>query len=589
MKGRGKSAPDDDAVVVRIKDGAGWIAGVNERSVLLGVYRFLNQLGCRWVRPGIDGEFIPQIDFSKAAVRLDESAAFRHRTICIEGAVSVENVLQMVDWAPKAGFSGYFMQFPFGNAFFERYYQRQGNPSVEPEPFSGEMARHYTIHIEQEIRKRSLIYHAVGHGWTCQALGMDVADWGPHYQPLEPGVKELLAEVKGKRDFQWDRPMITSLCFSSADVERRMVEVIARYAVEHPEVDLLHVWLDDGSHNKCECRNCAKHLPADLYIKMLRKLGKALDRAGSRVRIVFLSYSDLLWPPVRETADLDTERFVFMYANSRESYAGSLEKTAAGPLPEFVRNRYALKRDWKEFNAFLQGWQRFFKGDSFLFEYYMTVGRMTFDQYFLARVIYDDLRKLPEFGMNGITSCQVQRVFFPAGLAMYVLGQMLWDNRRDFEELVNDFFHASYGTDSALCKEFLKVSAEELREIVRFGGQLEILPGAAIHLSRLGTLMNAFRKVVERNCATPQPCHAKSWRYMQWYLRILGRMTALYQKMADAAPAAELIREWNDVKRYICENEDRYQPVFDVDSFCSLMDRYFNSGKVSTNPADVMR
>ncbi len=85
--------PFDDAVTVDIINGKGFIAGINERSVLLGVYRFLQELGCRWVRPGIYGEYVPRIDITKATVHLEKKASFRHRTICIEGSVSVENVL----------------------------------------------------------------------------------------------------------------------------------------------------------------------------------------------------------------------------------------------------------------------------------------------------------------------------------------------------------------------------------------------------------------------------------------------------------------------------------------------------------------
>lgn len=583
-----KTHPWDDSIGINVRNGSGTITGANERSVLIGVYRFLYHLGCRWVRPGIDGEYLPKVDLSKASVEVEENASFRHRTICIEGAVSVENVIEMIDWAPKAGFSGYFMQFPHGNAFFERYYQHPGNPVVEGEPFSDEIARHFTIHIEQEIQKRGLIYHAVGHGWTCDALGMNIADWNPHYEPLAPEVKELIAEVKGKREFQWDRPMITSLCFSRAEVERRMVEVILKYAVAHPEVDLLHVWLDDGSRNKCECKECSKQLPADLYAKLLRKLGAALDRAGSKVKIVFLGYSDLLWPPVKEKEGIDPERFVFMYANSRASYKDPLEVISDCALPKYERNAFVLKRDAQEFNAFLQGWQRWFGGDSFLFEYYMSIGRLTFDQYFLTEVIYEDLRRLPGFGINGLTSCQIQRVFFPAGLAMYVMGQMLWNNQLGIQEICNDFFYASFGKDNALCKEFLKVSAEELGRSVRLEGGIVLGAKAAMHLCKLEGLIEAFQKVVDANRVTPELCQARSWYYMNWYLRILRRMVGLYQKLATGAPIATVMADWAATEEFICANEDRYQAVFDVHSFCSGMERYITQGKVSTDPADVV-
>ncbi|MBQ9768682.1 MAG: DUF4838 domain-containing protein, partial [Clostridia bacterium] len=50
----------DDRYVIDIKDGKGNISGSNERSILLGIYRYLKELGCRFVRPGKNGDVIPK-------------------------------------------------------------------------------------------------------------------------------------------------------------------------------------------------------------------------------------------------------------------------------------------------------------------------------------------------------------------------------------------------------------------------------------------------------------------------------------------------------------------------------------------------
>ena len=64
---------DADAYLVRVGADGGIVAGTNARSVLLGVYRYLTELGFRWVRPGADGEFVPaqaQVDVGAIAVTL---------------------------------------------------------------------------------------------------------------------------------------------------------------------------------------------------------------------------------------------------------------------------------------------------------------------------------------------------------------------------------------------------------------------------------------------------------------------------------------------------------------------------------------
>ena len=49
----------DDILYISTDKNGGIIAGDNPRSVLLSVYEYLRQNGCRWLFPGVDGEFIP--------------------------------------------------------------------------------------------------------------------------------------------------------------------------------------------------------------------------------------------------------------------------------------------------------------------------------------------------------------------------------------------------------------------------------------------------------------------------------------------------------------------------------------------------
>ena len=49
----------DDIIYIDTDEQGGIIAGDNPRSVLLAVYEYFRKNGCRWLFPGIDGEFIP--------------------------------------------------------------------------------------------------------------------------------------------------------------------------------------------------------------------------------------------------------------------------------------------------------------------------------------------------------------------------------------------------------------------------------------------------------------------------------------------------------------------------------------------------
>ena len=54
----------DDVLYIDCDERGGIISGNNTRSVLLSVYEYLRQNGCRWLMPGIDGEYIPTKDIA---------------------------------------------------------------------------------------------------------------------------------------------------------------------------------------------------------------------------------------------------------------------------------------------------------------------------------------------------------------------------------------------------------------------------------------------------------------------------------------------------------------------------------------------
>ena len=91
--------------------------------------------------------------------------------MCIEGVVSLENVLDMIDWMPKVGYNGYYIQFEDAYAFFDRWYSRESTVK-EPEYFDHAMAEKYVDIIEKAVKDRGLLLMRMGHGWTCNPFGI---------------------------------------------------------------------------------------------------------------------------------------------------------------------------------------------------------------------------------------------------------------------------------------------------------------------------------------------------------------------------------------------------------------------------------
>ena len=286
----------DDAIAIEIEESAGYITGTNPRSVLIAAYRFLEALGCRWVRPGEGGERIPQRKVESVTLSLREKAESRHRGVCIEGAVSYDHVRDMIDFLPKVGMNEYFIQFVSPNVFFERWYAHggyhgEGDPYPEKEQLSQETVDGMTAALEAEIAKRGLGYQKVGHGWTCEPFGLEGRGWYPGKEYIvSPETRPYLAQIDGKRELFHNTPLNTNLCYSNPAVRERISEAICEYCLKNPQVDAVHFWLADAYNNHCECENCRKKSPADWYVLLLNELDEKMTRAGVKTRVVFLVY-----------------------------------------------------------------------------------------------------------------------------------------------------------------------------------------------------------------------------------------------------------------------------------------------------------
>jgi hypothetical protein len=567
----------DDAIAIEVEDGSGIIAGSNTRSVLFAVYRFLEELGCRWIRPGSDGECIPVVDWRTRSVRVRERAAYRHRGICIEGAVSFENMLENIDWAPKAGFNAYFLEFKVPFTFFDRWYSHRNNRYKQPEPVSVETVERFTRELEHEIKRRGLHYHAVGHGFTCEPFGLPALGWDPVDIQVEPETSRFFACVDGKRELWTGVPLLTNLCYSNPEARRKMVEYTADYLDSKPYVDYLHFWLADGFNNHCECDACRQLLPADFYIMMLNELDEELNRRGISTRIVFLLYLDLLWPPMEQRLK-NPERFVLLFAPISRTYSKSYETDSTErELRPFERNRLVFPSGIAENYAFLQAWRRIFQGDSFVYEYYFMWEHF-FDPGYcqIARILSEDIKKLRRLGLNGMISDQTQRSFFPTGLGMYVMGKTLWNDAHDFAALAKEYFASAFGEDGERCLRYMSELSERFDSVYLRGEKPQVDPEAAERYRNVRERIRGFRPVVERNLAQEESAgRRRSWEYMRLHAE-LAEMLALALEARASGDEANALAAWEQAADWVQRNEDQFQPVFDVYLFLQTWNKLFD-------------
>lgn len=581
---------ENDSFRVVMTAAGGVIAGNRPRSVLLGVYDYLHYLGCRFLMPGREGEYVPRITCEKLWADYEKTASFYHRGVCIEGADSFENVREFIDWLPKVGFNSFFLQFKVPYAFFARWYHHEQNPYREAESFTYEDARRCMKLLEAELKKRDLLLHKVGHGWTGEVLGYETGSWDAVKEPLKEPEKSFAALVDGVRGLYKGAPMNTNLCYHNHEAADRFAEKVTAYARENPEVDYLHIWLADEYNNVCECAKCRKTTVSDQYAALLNEIDRRLREKGLDTRIVFLLYQELLWPPVKERLH-HPERFVLMFAPISRTFEKSYDiGQIPKKLPEYVRNRITLPTNLGENLAFLRAWQAQFAGDSFVYDY--PLGRAHYGDFgyvHIARIIGGDIKKLRRMGLNGYISCQELRAALPNALPNYVMGRVLFEEQADVEALIGEYFEAAYGKKAKDAKAYLEaLSALKCCDYLNGKGE-RVDAQMAERMRRIEEICGAFEpeqyfQEIDTEDGTRESCGGSRldgngqparlcWKLLAFHKEYILRLAGAMELLAKGR-RQEAGEKWREMRRYLCSREDEFQPYLDVYRVLEVTQKY---------------
>lgn len=558
-----KNSRLDDAVFIKVKDYSGIIAGTNARSVLIAVYRFLKEIGFYFLRPGIDGEIIPSIT-EKCNVAVNEAANNRHRGICMEGTIYQENLFDVVDWLPKVGFNSYFTQFKIPKVFLDRYYKVRFGVALTNDEMKALMSL-----LDEEIERRSLIYHSVGHGWTCEAFGVQGISWDKYEgAQLTDEQKSVMAQMNGKRGLFMDIPADTNLCYSNKSVRDRVTDNIVTYCKEHQNIDYLHFWLADGKNNNCECDNCKKLRVSDYYVMMLNELDEKLTKANLDTKIAFLIYVDLLWAPL-ESRFNNPDRFIMMFAPISRSYTKPFESEAQAEKKKYEVNRNSMPESVAENIAYLRDWQELFGGDSFDFDYhFMWDHYYDFSYIGVSEILHKDICNFEKLRLGGLINCQLQRVFLPTGLGVHTCAQTLWNTGIAFDDIVDEVLSKEYGKKYTIVKDYLK-------QLHKYGCSKAVRGEENItsaqnkeKLRKAIDIIDGFKETIENAIESAELLvQRKYWEGLLYHGRLYKSMLAYYLALEtdDEEKARDKMIEISQ------EGALEFKDVFDANGFPKIV------------------
>ena len=437
----------DDILYIDCDTEGGIIAGDNPRSVLLSVYEYLRQNGCRWLMPTVDGEYIPMKDI--APVKYRHKPTCRYRGLCNEGAEFQQCMLDTIDFIPKVGMNVYMLEFKVPKFYYDNYYNHRDNEENRPkESVSEAQILQWKRQCEAEISKRGLQFHDIGHGWTVDSFGIDsMGGWSEtDDSALSEEIREYLPLMDGKRGLFRNQPINTNFCMSNPRARAIVANNVADYAEKHSNADYIHVWLADARNNHCECEECRKMRPADWYVTLMNDIDEELTKRELDTRIVFIQYLDTTWAP-KEVKIKNPARFTMLVAPITRSYEVSLPSDVEYPeASEYVRNNNVFPKNLGEYMAHYNEWRKMWRGSNVSYEYHFWV-HQSYDLsgIHLARIINEDVRSYKAQAIDGIIEDGSQRSFFPTGLAFYSYARSLYDATQSADEIIEEYFSCAFG------------------------------------------------------------------------------------------------------------------------------------------------
>jgi len=578
----------EDIIEVNIINGSGYIAGSNPRSILMGVYKYCISAGCRFIRPGADGDYVPHTDLYAHSFRYRKKADYPFRGECCEGAISYEHMRDTVYWLPKVGLNMYMIECMIPYSYMHRWYGHVGNTKLRQKGqlTDHEMLNDYICLLEQDIKKVGLQLHTLGHGWMFKKLGVQNGPLELQQASLREEDKKYLAMLNGKRDLN-DSVSYTHFCYSNPEARKLLVDTLVEYIQEKPFVDFVHVWLADAINNDCECEECVKMHPTDHYVTLLNELDEALEGLGIKTRIAFIGYNETERPPQKVTLK-NPSRFIFISAIGLH-YEKGYKKIAEAPLaeaPVYKRNdrhtapdtvRMKWRRDWKRLCNNIS---------NVIFEYrfytdmYCDLGNMQ-----ISRETYRDMRDLEGVGFEGCMNDQTHRMYMPTSLPLITMAQTLFDKNIDYNKMADDYFEGAFGTEGSLCREYLeKLSVLLCPSNFRVGGSSGVEEAAlgdmetqkkcwmsnqevAEKVAQIPVHLASFLPVIDRNIAlATDTARMLSWRYLKYHSRICGYFAELLLAGAEGR-AEDAEGKYYELEEYLSEHELEFHNAFDVALF----------------------
>ncbi len=555
-----------DEIYINVKEGKGVITGSNPCSVVIAMYRFLKECGARFIRPGKDGDYIPETTLADKVVFVNEKATSEKRTMIIEGACKFENVYNMIEFCPKIGLNGYEFQFLLSTPFYKRWYTHAKNPFKENEKVSEDTLNEFEARLKKEVVRRGMKLQTMGHGWTAYPVGLFPDGWGKLPDEAVKSATPYLALYNGKRELVNGSPFLSNLCYSQKEVQEKMADYMIQYCKQNPDISIIKFALSDNINTACECENCKDHRMSDLVIRVLNYIDERMTEEGLPQRIGVLAYQDTLWAP-REENLKNPERFYMGFYPISHVYHEPLPTEnipTKEPYP-FVLNKLTISQDNYKQLAHLKDWQRSADGRWIIGEYhnmwdhYLDIGYQQ-----ISEVLCNDIKNQEKLGLIGLEMYQPQRCAFPTAMPLHAMGETMWNKNISFRQISEEYFRYAYGNNWEQALDYLQTLSNTYDMKIKPGGRAYTALDCIPTLEKCIELVDAFEEKRESIKDESTPLTATSWSDLALHNQYVKRyLSAILVGLGGEEEKG--LEQVNELCNWIWSIEDSVQERWDMD------------------------
>ena len=385
--------------VVRITDDAAFLAGRGDRGTVYAAYDFLeNDIGCRWLQPSEDGDFIPHLsEIHLKPVLRQERPAFVFR---IAGGFRSE---RYVDWATKQRLQVI-------------------TPSVE---------------------------HPERGGGIVGTMSHAFYEFVPPEEYFEEHPEYFEMDEAGSRKRERGQ-----LCTTHPDVIEIVAREVRRYFEENPTASYVSLSPSDYL-TWCRCENCRQFDTGEVFRKAITRdtfreltvvsdgLWHFLNAIAERVgpdfpdkKLYCFAYNQYIYPPRK--VDPNPMGMPSICHMSPANYARPLDD----PEDEENGTFRDIIRQWRDTGI-----------DLF---YYAYTRKTMWEQnpWPIARRLTRDIAYLRRNHFIGFFSQGGEQAWGQLGVNYYVMAKALWNPDCDVEAILDDYFRHAFGPAAEPMKRY---------------------------------------------------------------------------------------------------------------------------------------